>query len=70
MSPHYDAHHTTVWEGHPPPEVMSLECSCPTCDEDQLGSVEVPHVYLELLTVEEGDTITTNYFTVSLDKLC
>ena len=70
MSPHYDAHHTTVWEDYTLPEVMSLECSCHTCDEDQLGSVEMPHVCLNLLTVEEGDTITTNYFTVSLDKLC
>ena len=70
VSPHYDAHHTTVWEDYAPPEVRSLECSCYTRDEDQLGSVEVPHMCPELLRVEEWDTMTTDYFAGALDMMC
>ena len=49
---------------------MSLDCSCPTFEKHQLGSVEVAHVCPELLKVEEWDTMTTDYFAGALDMMC
>ena len=76
VSPYYDGHHTTVWEEHPPAEVKSLDCSCPTYEKAQLGSVDVAQVCPELLKVEEWDTMSTDYWgramdvAATLDKVC
>ena len=66
-SPHYDGHHTTVWEDCPPPEVISLDCECQTDVREQLGQVPVPHVCPDLLKVEEWDTMANDYWGSTMD---
>ena len=69
---------TTLLSGRstPPAEVMSLDCSCPTYEKAQLGSVDVAQVCPELLKVEEWDTMSTDYWgramdvAATLDKVC
>ena len=74
--PHYDSHFPTAWEEYPPAGVMSLDCSCPTYEKAQLGSVDVAQVCPELLKVEEWDTMSTDYWgramdvAATLDKVC
>ena len=67
VSPHYDGHHTTVWEEYPPPGVVNLECGCPTCEEDQQGAVQGSHVCPDLLKIDEWDTMVDDYWGNAMD---
>ena len=67
VSPHYDGHHTTVWEDYPPPGVISLDCEYQPDVRDQLGQVNVPHVCPEILKVEEWDTMANDYWGSTMD---
>ena len=55
---------------YPVPSEDCQEFDAPKVEDKFEKECEVPHVCPELLTVEEGDTMTTNYFTVALDKMC
>ena len=67
VSPHYDGHHTTVWEEYPPPGVVNLECGCPTCEGDQQGAVQGSHVCPDLLKIDEWDTMVDDYWGNAMD---